>query len=182
MHKIRIIVICSALVVALGGAGFAHDSDVLGRDVVTSGTKTTLSGTLVSEDEVEWSVETVEGTYALHLGPPAFRDSVGLELRTGAVVTVDGYVHGKDVSPVSITLGSQTFHFRDESGRPLWAGTEASRRMGWNRSTNGAGGRMRYSPGNGEGFGQRRSPDPGPSFGSEGTKGRGGGSSNCGNC
>jgi len=151
MKTTKMIVTGLLIAALLGGAVFAHDSDVLGRDVVSSGSQATLSGTLTTEDEIEWSLRTDAGTYVLHLGPPAFRDELGIGLRQGKAAVVTGYVQGKDVAPVSVTVDERRFDFRDESGRPMWAGTSASRGMGWNRKADESGNRTDNRTGRGMG-------------------------------
>ena len=170
MKMIRVALIGSLIATLLAGAVFAHDAAVAGRDVVSAGTEETLTGTLLSEDGVEWSLETEDGAYELHLGPPSFRDTMKIALEQGKEATVYGFVQDRDVSPISVTLDGRRFEFRDESGRPLWAGTGASRGMGWNRDTDrmgeGRGDRMGATQGDRMGGGR--------GFGSDERKGMGG--------
>jgi len=65
----RIVLISIMAVSLLGGSLFALNSDMLGRDVVTGGARKTLTGTLTTEDNLEWSLKTNVGTYVIHFEP-----------------------------------------------------------------------------------------------------------------
>jgi hypothetical protein len=104
-----------------GRAAIDPASDRTGRDVADSGSMRTLTGTL-SNDGVEWYLDTSDGRYLLHMGNAAFIEQTGIALEAGHEVLVKGLVDAEEMSVVSIKLDGQTYAFRSEDGRPLWAG------------------------------------------------------------
>jgi hypothetical protein len=96
-------------------------SDRTGRDVADAGTLRTLAGTLAS-DGTEWYLDAADGRYLLHLGNTSYVEQIGLVLEAGDTVQVKGLVDADEVSVVSLQMGGETYTFRSEDGRPLWAG------------------------------------------------------------
>jgi hypothetical protein len=98
---------------------FAHD--LQGRDVVEKGRYTVLSGTLrVDEDELY--IDTDKGIYLMHLGPEWYAEEIHFPRTTGKAAKVEGFVVDGDISPTTIAVDSVTYSFRDNTGRPGWAG------------------------------------------------------------
>jgi hypothetical protein len=96
-------------------------SDRTGRKVADAGTLRTLAGTLAS-DGTEWYLDAADGRYLLHLGNTSYVEQIGLVLEAGDTVQVKGLVDADEVSVVSLQMGGETYTFRSEDGRPLWAG------------------------------------------------------------
>jgi hypothetical protein len=118
MKRISIIVLAVMLVGVLGS--FASDSGITGREVVAMGILQTMEGTLVEEDD-EWYLQTGEILYAVHLGNYDFLDTLEMDLNEGDRVTLKGFVHGEDIAAVNIITGDNSYSFRREDGKPLWA-------------------------------------------------------------
>jgi hypothetical protein len=106
-----------------GGVRAAEEpaSDRTGRDVADAGTLRTLSGTLAN-DGTEWYLNAADGRYLLHLGNTAYVEQTGLALEAGDAAVVKGLVDADEVSVVSLEINGETYTFRSEDGRPLWAG------------------------------------------------------------
>jgi len=96
-------------------------SDRTGRDVADAGTMRTLSGTLTNEG-TEWYLDAADGRYLLHLGNASYVEQTALVLEAGKAAVVKGLVDADEVSVVSLQMGGETYTFRSEDGRPLWAG------------------------------------------------------------
>ena len=96
-------------------------SERTGRDVADTGTLRTLSGTLAN-DGTEWYLDAADGRYLLHLGNTAYVEQTGLALEAGDAAVVKGLVDADEVSVVSLEINGETYTFRSEDGRPLWAG------------------------------------------------------------
>jgi hypothetical protein len=111
-----------AAMLAASAFAFLSASDALyGRDIVESGAKATLSGTLV-EEAGEWSLKTADKVYAIHLGNYLVIYPKGIGLKEGDRATVRGFVTGLDVSAISVAAGGAIYEFRGEDGTPLWSG------------------------------------------------------------
>jgi len=119
MKKLLIIGISGLLMITLTAGVFAES--LLGREVVEKGEVATLSGTLAADDG-EWYLESGEGLVQIHLGNQAYLDSIGLELTDGEKASVYGFLEGGNIAPITLTVGSDEYRLRDESGFPLWAG------------------------------------------------------------
>jgi hypothetical protein len=105
-------------------AGFSET--LKGRDYVSLGEMAALKGTLIEEGN-EWSLRSEHGVYELHLGPSDYRDDQGIVFKDGADATVSGFVHEKHVAVRVIETAGKSVTFRDEVGRPVWAGTRFSK-------------------------------------------------------
>jgi hypothetical protein len=119
MKKLHIIGISIVLMITLSAGVFADS--LLGRDLADQGAKTTVSGSLVYEDG-EWYLQSGEDLIQIHLGNQPYLESIGLELKAGEDATVIGFLAGEDIAPITLTVGSDEYRLRDESGFPLWAG------------------------------------------------------------
>ena len=138
MKKILLITLFFVL-----GASLVFADSLTGRDMVEEGGYMTLQGILKSK-RTEWYLTTESVTYQLHFGNRNYLSSTGIELADGVHCTIDGIVSDKDVAVAKATMEGRTYSFRDENGKPLWAG-EGSR-----RNLNG------YSKGQGSGKGSGR--------------------------
>jgi len=114
----------AALALALVPAGFVFTQeaeDPTGREVVERGVRCSLTGTLVAEGD-EWQLRVAGKLYDLHLGQLGHDGSTTAVLNDGAEATVNGFIAGSHVSPVTLTSDGATIRFREEDGRPRWAG------------------------------------------------------------
>jgi hypothetical protein len=96
-----------------------------------SGTST-LTGTVSGYDLVTLSVLTPEGgTVVVQLGNAQYAQSIGFNPQIGASVTIAGFPGDQGLfSATSVTMSGQTYTFRDDLGRPLWAGGKGNGRGG----------------------------------------------------
>jgi hypothetical protein len=113
-------------------------SDRTGRDVADAGTLRNLSGTLAS-DGTEWYLDALDGRYLLHLGNASYIGQTGLVLEAGKTAAVKGLVAADEVSVISLQVGGETYTFRSEDGRPLWAGGGRGAGRGGQGSGRGSG-------------------------------------------
>jgi rubrerythrin len=126
----RSMIIASAMFASVAFATVPLAADTLyGRDIVDSGSKVTISGTLV-EEAGEWSLKTAEKTYAIHLGNYAVIYPKGLGLREGDQAAVRGFLTGQDISAIEVVSRGSTYEFRTEDGTPLWSGRGNRRNSG----------------------------------------------------
>ena len=79
------------------------------------------TGTLVPEGE-EWRLQAGGKLYELHLGQFGHDGQTAAALRAGAQATVNGFISGDHISPITLETGGATLRFRAEDGRPLWGG------------------------------------------------------------
>ena len=103
---------------------------------------TTVHGTVVSYDLTGLSITTDDGqALYIQLGNSRYGQSIGFAPQIGEGVTVNGFVGDQGLySAITVTSDStgQTYSFRDENGRPLWAGGKGNGRG--NGSAGGQGG------------------------------------------
>ena len=92
-----------------------------GRDVVSTGKLGSLSGALFEKDG-EWYLQSNNSTYELHIGNHNYRDEIGIDLQKDENVDVTGFVDKEDVSVVTIKIDGKEYRFREDDGRPMWAG------------------------------------------------------------
>lgn len=99
-------------------------------------TVTTLSGTIVSIDEVPGArgmapglhatIKTSKETLSVHLGPAWYLDNQDVKLQKGDTVEVKGsrvtYQGKPAVIAAEVKKGDATLKLRESDGRPLWAG------------------------------------------------------------
>jgi hypothetical protein len=87
---------------------------------------TTIHGTVVSFDQFGLSLTLDDGSaFYVQLGNSRYSQSIGFSPITDEGVTVYGFPGDQGAySAITVTLDSfaQTYSFRDETGRPLWAG------------------------------------------------------------
>jgi hypothetical protein len=93
-----------------------------GRDIVRLGKPETLKGTLAMKGD-EWTLIVGETVYEIHMGPAEFRTQKGFNLTEGEEATVSGFLHGNDLAVTTMATNGTTIALRDDTGRPLWAGT-----------------------------------------------------------
>lgn len=124
-----------------------------GRDIVQSGELKQLQGTL-SQAGGEWFLKVGEDEYELHMGNHEYRAKINIPLETGKEATVNGFVLEKDVAVTTILIDRQLYRFREDDGKPLWAGmaggTGSGKEGGRGREDSG---RERKGAGRGEGGG-----------------------------
>jgi len=84
----------------------------------------TIYGTVSAYDLVNLTIATIDGqTIAVQLGNSQYTNSIGFYPQIGQSVSVIGFPGDQGLfSAITITLDDQTYAFRDEIGRPLWAG------------------------------------------------------------
>jgi hypothetical protein len=146
----------SALLVAVvftslfvsAGATEEKASRLYGRDYVSMGTLGVLSGVLFEEND-EWYLKANNGTYALHIGNHSYREETGIDLKADKNIDVTGFIYKNDVSVCTIVIEGKEYRFRDDDGRPKWAG----RGRGRNRNNHDNGDKPSWS---GRGQGNRR--------------------------
>jgi hypothetical protein len=92
-----------------------------GKQISEQGEIIVIEGILVY-DGSEWFVRSNGELYALHLGPESYREEINLNLQEGKIISVKAFGREKDLTPLSINYEEKTFIFRDETGRPVWAG------------------------------------------------------------
>ncbi|GAB4505841.1 MAG: hypothetical protein Fur0043_28410 [Anaerolineales bacterium] len=85
---------------------------------------TTLTGSVTAYDTLTLTVLTTDGqTLAVQLGNARFASSIGFNPQIGQNVAVYGFPGDQGLfSAITVTLDGQVYAFRDEMGRPLWAG------------------------------------------------------------
>jgi hypothetical protein len=100
--------------------------EVLGEGAADHPAETwlTLSGWVVGLTGDELTVQTEEGSVAVHLGPEWYWESEGITLHNEDRVAVTGFYEGDAFEVVEIeNLRTQeTVSLRDGTGRPLWTG------------------------------------------------------------
>jgi hypothetical protein len=126
----RMIRLSAATVTVFTLLSAANAEEIKGKDVVAAGTVQTLSGTLKEDGGHEWLLVTAQGTYELHLGPEAYRESKKFTLAEDQKVEVKGFVFEKHVAPITIKTDQDAIVLRDEAGKSAWAGTEFSGKKG----------------------------------------------------
>lgn len=97
--------------------------EITGRVIVERGTVGTVAGTLVADGD-EWQLQVGETLYDLHLGQLGHDGETTAALKAGAQATVEGFLYGQHVSPITLVTEGTSIRFRDASGRPLWGGMQ----------------------------------------------------------
>ena len=84
----------------------------------------TISGSVSAYDLTSLTVLASDGqSVVVQLGSSQYAQSIGFNPAIGAAVTVTGFPGDQGLfSAISVTVDGQTYAFRDELGRPLWAG------------------------------------------------------------
>lgn len=117
--KKNIFIISVVLLLAAAVTIFADD--LKGRDLVTKGTLKEMEGNFVMEDN-EWYLLTGSERFLIHQGPDFYTDEIGINLKDNDQIKVYGYLYSDEITPVKITANNKDYLFRDNTGRPLWAG------------------------------------------------------------
>ncbi|MGD8403573.1 MAG: DUF2202 domain-containing protein [Anaerolineales bacterium] len=92
----------------------------------------TITGTVSAYDLATLTVSTNDGQIVIvQLGNASYAQSIGFVPQIGQSVTVVGFPGDQGLfSAISVTIDGQTYAFRDELGRPLWAGGNGKGRGG----------------------------------------------------
>ena len=109
-----------------GGQGAGQSATTGGMAQANIAGATTIHGTVVSFDQMGLSLTLDDGSaFYVQLGNSRYGQSIGFAPVAGEGVTVYGFPGDQGLySAISVTIDStaQTYSFRDETGRPLWAG------------------------------------------------------------
>jgi hypothetical protein len=92
----------------------------------------TIGGTVSAYDLATLTVLGNDGqSVIVQLGNASYAQTIGFAPQIGQSVTVVGFPGDQGLfSAISVTIDGQTFAFRDEMGRPLWAGGRGKGRGG----------------------------------------------------
>ena len=120
LSALLVAVVINSLIVS-ADATEEKTSKLYGRDYVSMGTLGALSGVLFEEND-EWYLKSNNTTYALHIGNHSYREETGIDLKADKNIDVTGFIHKNDVSVCTITMDGNEYRFRDDDGRPKWAG------------------------------------------------------------
>lgn len=92
----------------------------------------TITGTVSAYDTINLTILASDGTSIfVQLGNSFYSQSIGFNPQIGQSVTVYGFPGDQGLfSAISVTVDGQTYAFRDELGRPLWAGGNGKGRGG----------------------------------------------------
>jgi hypothetical protein len=92
----------------------------------------TVTGTVSAYDLVSLTVQTSDGQIVVvQLGNSQYANNIGFYPQIGQSVSVYGFPGDQGLfSAISVTVDGQTYTFRDELGRPLWAGGRGNGRGG----------------------------------------------------
>lgn len=84
----------------------------------------TLTGSVVTLEGDTLTIQTGEGSIAVHLGPEWYWETDGIEIAQGDELAVTGFYEGDkfEVAQVENLATGDTATLRDETGRPLWSG------------------------------------------------------------
>ena len=92
----------------------------------------TITGTVSAYDLVSLTVQTSDGQIVVvQLGNSQYASNLGVSPQMGQSVSVYGFPGDQGLfSAINVTIDGQTYAFRDELGRPLWAGGRGNGRGG----------------------------------------------------
>ena len=92
----------------------------------------TITGMVSAYDLVSLTVQTSDGqTVVVQLGNSQYASSLGFAPQIEQSVSVYGFPGNQGLfSAINVTVNGQTYAFRDELGRPLWAGGRGNGRGG----------------------------------------------------
>ena len=92
----------------------------------------TIAGTVSAYDLATLTVSTSDGqNVVVQLGSASYTQTIGFAPQIGQPVTVVGFPGDQGLfSAISVTIDGQTYAFRDELGRPMWAGGRGKGRGG----------------------------------------------------
>lgn len=113
---------------ALGGQTFGSRQGTGPIAETESHDWTALTGTVVSVDDTQMTVQTDSGEIEIADRPWSYALSAGFTAQVGDQVTLEGFYQDRIFEAARLSNGDLTVSIREESGRPLWAG------RGWGRS------------------------------------------------
>ena len=92
----------------------------------------TITGTVSAYDLATLTVSTSDGqSVVVQLGNASYAQTIGFGPQIGQSVTVVGFPGDQGLfSAINVTVNGQTYAFRDELGRPMWAGGRGKGRGG----------------------------------------------------
>lgn len=122
----RIFLTCLLLAFIILSLSANNRSNLTGRQIVDIGKLKTFTGVLEEED-LEWYLKTDEKTYALHLGYEAFLKEQNINLQSGTIAEIKGFVFETDIAVATIKNEEKIWILRDNNGRPSWAGNGQGR-------------------------------------------------------
>lgn len=106
-------------------------ADLRGRDLTTKGEIKTFTGVVKIENS-EWYLLSGNNKYLVHKGPEFYLEEIGIIINENDTISVNGYVVNNEITPIKITSNQKDYSFRDNSGRPLWAGRGQGRNRNYN--------------------------------------------------
>jgi hypothetical protein len=92
----------------------------------------TITGTVSTYDLVSLTIQTSDGqSVIVQLGNSQYASGLGFNPQVGQSVSVYGFPGDQGLfSAISVTIDGQTYTFRDDLGRPSWAGGNGKGRGG----------------------------------------------------
>jgi hypothetical protein len=96
-------------------------ASMTGRDVAGKGEVSDVSGFLSTESN-EWYLNSSGKKMIIHLGPEFYRDEIGLKLEENKNIEITGFVYEDEITPITVKFDGKEYSFRDQYGRPAWAG------------------------------------------------------------
>jgi hypothetical protein len=127
-----------------GGQGQGGQGQGMAASGANIAAATTIHGTVVSYDQFGLSLTLDDGTaFYVQLGNQRYNQSLGFAPAVGEGVTVYGFPGDQgNYSAITVTLDSngQVYSFRDETGRPLWAGGNGNGKGGGGNGNGNGGG------------------------------------------
>lgn len=114
------------------GSSTGNNADVPAPSTGTNVPASTISGTVSAYDTVNLTVVTSDGqSVVVQLGNSSYSQSIGFNPQVGQSVSAVGFPGDQgQFSAITVTIDGQTYSFRDELGRPLWAGGNGKGRGG----------------------------------------------------
>ncbi len=124
-----------------GGGGYRGGQNSQTVDPSTAGVPqvnaditgaSTVAGTVSAYDLATLTVSTSdEQSLVVQLGNASYAQTIGFAPQIGQSVTVIGFPGDQGLfSAINVTIDGQTYAFRDELGRPMWAGGRGKGRGG----------------------------------------------------
>jgi len=124
-----------------GGNGYRGGQNAQSVDPSTAGVPqsnadisgaSTITGTISAYDLATLTVATSDGqSVVVQLGNASYAQTIGFAPQIGQSVTVVGFPGDQGLfSAINVTVNGQTYAFRDELGRPMWAGGRGKGRGG----------------------------------------------------
>ena len=95
----------------------------------------TIAGTVSAYDLATLTISTNDGqSVVVQLGNASYAQTIGFAPQIGQSVTVVGFSGDQGLfSAITVTIDGQAYAFRDELGRPMWAGGRGKGRGGSNQ-------------------------------------------------